>query len=237
MKHNRIEYKYFVPVEQYPHLLADLKLFTTPDVHLSPQQVSYPVSSIYFENTKLQTYHTKIDGLAKRYKLRVRSYRGSEKTVQMLEIKYKLYDTCVKERTVVDRSMVDAFLSRIPHTSSDVFKDNTVLEHALRYRHLNQLVPFIQIDYNRQALFGLSDNKIRITIDSDIKCCRYYASSPVRPYIPVFPGAVILEIKTADYFPYWITHLVHKYGLKRSTISKYVLSVQRVAMNSSLCVY
>jgi len=215
--------------------MQDLKMFTTFDSHLSTKQLYYPVSSIYFENAKLQAYVTKIDGLAKRYKLRIRSYYSQEHVVHMLEIKYKLYDKCLKERMMINPACKEKLILGKQLNSLELL-NNPVLEHAVRYQYLSQLVPFIQIDYNRKALFGIRDKQIRITIDFDIKCVRYHVHTNVKPYIPVLSGAVILEIKTRGYFPYWLTCLVHKYGLKRAAISKYVLSVQRIAMNSSLCV-
>jgi len=230
----RDEYKYMIPLGLYRHLREDIMAFVIPDPHMSPTENHYCVSSTYFENSELQSYLTKINGLAKRYKLRIRTYPTDRGGTTSLEIKYKLYDKCLKQKTTVDKNAQLKLLSNFNNPFSGV-KTDPILDRFLKYIRLHNFIPFIQIDYYRAAFYGRRDKKVRITFDSDIRCMRYQQNIPLSPYIPVLPNSRIMEIKTAGYFPYWLTYCIKKYGLKRTAASKYAYSVQRLAINSSLC--
>ncbi|KKQ38825.1 MAG: VTC domain-containing protein [Candidatus Roizmanbacteria bacterium GW2011_GWA2_37_7] len=231
----REEYKYIVSHDLYRHLRQDIGSFIAPDPHILQDKNHYIVSSIYFENSELQSYLTKINGLAKRYKLRIRTYPSGTTDTVSLEIKYKLYDKGSKHKTTIDKQTRDRLLSSLQNKLTGRITD-PVFEQSMRYIRLHNFIPFIQIDYNRAAFYGRRDKKVRITFDSDIKCMRYQKNIPLSPYIPVLPNSNIMEIKTSGYFPFWLTYCIKKYGLKRTAVSKYAYSVQRLAINSSLCV-
>jgi len=87
------------------------------------------------------------------------------------------------------------------------------------------------------ALFAKTDQAVRITIDSDVLCDRFQGNIDFTPGIPVLPlHKNILEIKTPGYFPDWLRYIIKKYRLKRESISKYALSVQSMAVNSSMAI-
>ena len=89
---SREEYKYFIPFDKRSHLMQDLRLFMDHDPYVPVHHGFYLVSSVYFENDQLQIYLTKVNGLAKRYKLRIRSYPESVSNTSLIEVKYKMYD-------------------------------------------------------------------------------------------------------------------------------------------------
>lgn len=230
----REEYKYYVPITIYPHLAEDLKKFTVKDGFAKSKEGFYKVSSIYFENMKMRSYFDKIDGQAKRIKLRSRYYPESRTGTHNMEFKYKIYDKSIKRKTSINQETLEQILS---NKLSELNTNEPFLSDLVKFIKTNHFLPFIRIDYKRRALYGKNDKNIRITFDTEVKGSRYIKNCTSEPYIPALPGgSMILEIKTPNYFPFWLTTIIKKYSLKKSAISKYTLATQNLAINSSLYV-
>lgn len=231
---SREEYKYFISPVHYSYFLNDLKKFTVFDGSTINDDGFYHVASIYFENNSLNSYFDKLNGIAKRVKLRLRYYPLSKVKDYKIELKYKFFDKIVKKRTNIKKALLSSIFEK-NSTIKDLEQKDEVLLKFLNFKKINNFFPFIRIDYNRIALIGRVDKNVRITIDQNIKCCRFTGDLSKISNISVFsPGASILEIKTSGYFPFWLTYLVKKYSFKKNAISKYVHSVQKLAVNSSL---
>lgn len=235
IKSTRAEYKYFVPYSRYEMLLADLNKFTTPDSYSDTARGYYRISSIYFENVRNQMYFEKIDGIAKRAKFRLRFYSTTPNKVYFVESKFKLFNRYIKRKTILRTERIDDILS--PFAKNNGVLGQRELDEFLYYAKIYNFYPYIRIDYERKAVFDKFDKNIRITFDRNIKCCRFSAGDLRFPDIPTFPGeTVILEIKTNLSFPYWLSYIIKKYSLERRSISKYVISVQRLTFNSTFSV-
>ena len=112
-----------------------------------------------------------------------------------------------------------------------------VISHVAQLIRVGCFHFFVIINYKRMALFAKTDQAVRITIDSDVFCDRFQGDIDITPNISVLPmHKNILEIKTPGYFPDWLRYIIKKYGLKREAISKYALSVQSLAVNSSMAI-
>jgi SPX domain protein involved in polyphosphate accumulation len=229
----RNEYKYFVPITKYAHLLKDIKLFAVADDNATNKDGFYTVSSIYFENLQLRSYFDKLDGLARRYKLRLRFYSMENKDEINFELKCKIFNKCIKKKTKFKSQLLPMILEE---NCLEEIKDPILLDF-INVKKANGLFPFIRIDYKRKPFFDKNDSNTRITFDYDVNCCRYEEDIDKLPWIPVVPhGNIILEIKTRECFPFWLPYLVKKYSLKKIPISKYLLAVQNVSLNSSLSI-
>lgn len=232
----REEYKYHVPITVYPHLVEDLKKFTKMDSYADNAGGFYQVASIYFENMEMKSYCDKIDGLAKRTKLRLRYYPLNLNSEFSVEFKYKILDRCLKRKANINHDLWIKILYD-DFTDLQQFENEPILLDFLKFKKAYHFWPFIKIDYKRKALSGKNDKNTRITFDYDVKCSRFLKDASCEPYIPALPsGTIILEIKTPNYFPFWLTSIIKKYSLKKSAISKYALSVQNLAINSSLSI-
>ncbi|MDD5043622.1 MAG: polyphosphate polymerase domain-containing protein [Patescibacteria group bacterium] len=231
----REEYKYYVPLSAYPFLLQDLKKFVLRDKN-APKSGVYQVASIYFENMALRSYFDKIEGQARKIKLRLRFYPLDAESQLNIEFKYKILDQCLKVKTRVDPALLPKILADKPLPPAQI-KNDPVLWKFLEFKKINNFWPFIRIDYKREAFFAQNDRDIRITFDYDVRCCRSGSQELCKPFIPALPpGTKILEIKTPGRFPFWLAYLIKKYSLRKTSISKYSLAVQNMALNSSLSV-
>ena len=230
----RREDKYYVPINIYQSLLKDLSYFTKPDEY-SIDQDFYNVYSIYFDNIDLTSYHHKVEGRADRFKIRLRFYASDIKSGQInAEIKYKFSDHGSKKKVIIDIESFKKIISG-ERISPDDFLDIPELKTFIAAKKLGNFFPFIRINYQRQALFSKIDRNIRINFDRKVDCCRLKAGSCEGSYISALSAnKIILEIKYPGYLPYWLVYILRKYSLQRSSISKYVLAVQNLAVNSSM---
>jgi len=231
----RIEYKYFVPVQLKSQVLLDIQKFTALDPYSNNPLESYRVVSLYFEGRELKSYFDKIEGHAKKFKVRLRYYPDFGDTEKAnLEIKYKLFDKCYKEKIAINVSYLLGLETNSFAGLGEGQLDPT-LENFLDLKKRHNLVPFIRVDYRRKALFSFSDKNLRITYDSEINCIRFKGQDSWNANIPVIPRELgVLEIKSPGYFPWWLSRIIKKYSLSRSAISKYGYGVQSLAMNSTL---
>ncbi len=231
----RIEYKYYIPLSIRQHLLHDLKKFTKNDFYSNNKDEGYRVASIYYENHTLKSYHDKLEGQAKRVKLRLRFYPPiMEGHFGNIEFKYKVFDKILKRKTKISYNELKLICTNNDFFYEDVLQSSEPL-HILKVRHLHDFQAFIRIDYSRRAFFATIDKNIRMTLDCDIKCCRFNGNLNQTFHVQVLSRDIaILEIKTPGYFPFWLSYIIKKYSLKRTAISKYSLSVQNLSVNSSL---
>jgi hypothetical protein len=230
----RIEYKYFVPEKNRSRVLNDLLYFMNVDCNENLPDRSYKVASIYFEDHALTSYHEKLEGKAFRKKIRLRFYPHLNTEGGNLEIKCKKFDKGFKLKMSLSKTIIENLLSgNIKECLEET--ENDSLERLLVELKSNGLKPFIRIDYRRVALYSKTDSNVRVTLDTDIRGSRVLKGPMIPPYIPVVPrGLEVLEIKSGNFFPYYLCDLVNKYSLKRSAISKYALAVQSIGLNSSM---
>ena len=236
MKNFRIEYKYYVPLEIRSFLLKDLQSFTYQDENsCKNKDGAYEVSSIYMDNYNLSSYRDKITGKNIRQKVRFRFYPPlKEDSYFFIELKNRGANKINKVKSKISFSL---FMEVVKRNSNALkIKDpDPILSHVARLAKVGCFHLFILINYKRIARFAKLDPAVRITIDSNVYCNRFQENIGLKPHIPVVPQRwSILEIKTPGYFPDWMRYIIKKYGLKREAISKYALSVQSLAVNSSM---
>ena len=210
--------------------------FVELDKHVTKQNRFYPVYSLYFEDFGLSSYHDKLAGQINRLKMRLRFYDlDTSSGLIKTELKYKFSDLYLKRQSALDHNLFQKLINKKIFPLDTIKNPET--KRFLMIAKYNNFRPFIRIDYERQALYAKNDKNVRITFDKNVKCSRVTTGN-LKPFnIRVLPlGTIILEIKTPNYFPYWLTYIIKKYNLKRVAISKYTLAVQNLATNSSLCI-
>ena len=230
----RIEYKYYLPTYLEHEFLAELKLFTRLDHYANRDRGGYDVASIYYDTMELCSYHEKIEGMAKRLKLRLRFYLPEVLNQFFnVELKHRVFDRIVKMKTIISGKEMEVLLKE-DSPMVDPQHVNPTIAYLSRRVIQEYYQPFVRIDYFRKPFYDIHDPDLRITIDSQIYCARFYGNLFLKPDIPVVnEGLHVLEIKSPNYCPFWLKTLIEKYKLDRISISKYLLSVQNLAVNSS----
>jgi len=237
MGKQRIEYKYYLPLEIRGNLLSDLQTFTFQDEHSQKEDGKYSVSSVYMENYHLSAYRAKIMGSNIRQKVRFRFYPPLKKdSCLYIELKNRGANKTMKTKTKISHSLFMDMIKGNPN-AFQLNNSDPIISHVAKLTKVGCFHLFIIVNYRRIALFSKIDQAVRITIDSDVFCDRFQGNIDATPNISVLPmHKNILEIKTPGYFPDWLRYIIKKYGLKREAISKYALSVQSLAVNSSMAI-
>jgi SPX domain protein involved in polyphosphate accumulation len=170
---SRNAYKYRISKEQIP-LIRDYCIpYTTFDPHLKKiDENKYTVRSIYFDTPELDFYYEKIDGIKIRKKLRIRTYNEMN-DFAFLEIKRKFVNCVAKERSklpflVIERLVNTPEDSAIEYPQDDY--NSRLVSGKFVYNLLKKgLFPILLVVYEREAYIGISNDRERLTIDTDVR--------------------------------------------------------------------
>ncbi len=234
----RLELKYLVDEATAARIRADIAPYCRPDRHYADARdagaAGYPITSLYLDSPGLAFHRAKERGDAERVKLRVRTYDAASNA--MLEIKRRSSDVIDKTRARVPRTHVqgvahgvaiDDDASTANARSADEFA-------ALALRHGAE--PSLRVRYLREAWVSDVDDYARITFDRCIEAQRastWALEAGHDRWIafddhwrPDQRGAtVVLEIKCHCTVPAWITELIQRHRLRRTSFSKYSIGI------------
>jgi len=193
---------------------------------------TYHVLSQYYDGPGLPFYFDKLDGLESRVKVRLRTYGlyfGPD-APWFLELKRKQNSAISKVRIEVEPGTIDP---SDPGTWNAI-RDPRIGAY-LAARDLMQLEPTAQVWYQREALAS-ADDRLRITWDSTVRALfpgeamdRSMLYDLERAAIP--DRYAILEIKSPQTFPHWLTELIQRASLVPESVSKYVHAVNALGLS------
>lgn len=164
--------------------------------------------TIYYDTSNFDLYHQHHSGKLNRYKIRIRRY--TESNVCFLEIKFKNN----KGRTEKNRIKLETFA--LNQAAFDFIEHETNLK-------ANELVPSIQINYNRITLV----NKLlpeRVTIDVNLEMINDSKNHS-------FTNLVIAEVKQDKLSNTKFIELMKVFHVKEAAISKYCLGISNLVPN------
>ncbi|MBI9070361.1 MAG: polyphosphate polymerase domain-containing protein [Melioribacteraceae bacterium] len=231
----RREYKYRVPVSKLDEMRKALEPFVKQDVFMElGQNNEYTVRSIYYDSPTMTYYKEKIHGLKNRKKVRVRGYNlQDDESVVFLEVKRKDNEHISKNRCPVSYSDIDkVFETKSPdyYVLDGNGKPEYVEDGKKFFYHIikKSLNPVVLIVYEREAFYSKFDKSLRITFDKNL---RYhyqpdmndlYSDSQLKNVLNQY---FVLEIKFEKGYPVWLQKIVQQFGLKRTSVSKYQISL------------
>lgn len=194
---------------------------------------AYPVHSIYLDSDAMKTYWDTLNGVKDRFKLRARYYTGDADAPVYLEVKRRANRRIVKQRAAVRREAAVGILGgQNPEPEALVSSDRQAL---VAFEDFNRLVlelrarPKVHVAYLREAYMPASDdNSTRLTLDRLVCCAREETgriSTVLGDALPVWRGAVVLELKFTDVLADWCINLIRTFDLRQCGAAKYVQSV------------
>jgi len=228
----RVELKYLVTNEVKTRLLASWQEYLHSDSHTDDRAV-YPILSLYFDSPSLASYYEKVDGEAVRNKVRLRGYgygwRGMDPC--FLEVKRK-----IGSRIFKFRKNLGSFQKKFFSPEQWEF-DNVQDGPVAAISELYHLRPSSQIFYLREVYESPYSSYLRIVFDSLL-----IALDPkegleshmlIEPqYHCLKDTQFILEIKCQGSLPDWVIGPIQVCQLRQQSISKYVLSVERLNLQN-----
>ena len=236
MDWERHEAKYIVHIDQLPAIREYLADYCVADPNGSGEFPEYTVTTLQLDDHARSLLHAKEHESLNRFKLRVRTYgveRGRNKVY--LEIKRKIKHVVVKSRATVPaevwgRSLLDTHGRMVNFKSS---KERACFYEFIRVTNEICARPTVLIRYCRESYFGTNDRYARVTFDKNI-CyqptrdwnlwpapeTRWWSiDSEMGMRVP-YSGS-ILELKTYDEAPVWMTDMVKEFDLVRVGFCKY----------------
>lgn len=229
----RYEMKYLVPRVTAAALERRVRDLLPPDRYSKLQRGGmYPIVSLYLDSRSLRLCLESLTGVKNRFKLRIRSYTDEPEYPRFFEIKRRINRVIMKSRArVMDRDVPVLLAGRLLPPQG-YHTDEEALNQFQLYTMRIQAGPKILIRYARQAFESTSENRVRVTFDTEL-CYRVSEEPAVRlggagwQYNALTIGHVILEIKFTGTYPAWLARLVADFNLEARSISKYATSVEQ----------
>lgn len=231
----RYEFKYLVPVNKIDALRQRLRPFVQEDTFAGRQQDhQYTVRSIYYESPGFRSYNEKLAGVERRFKLRIRGYNQCQpESTVFLEVKRKYGVFISKNRAPVLWSTLPLLLKDHDVDRHIIVKRGFEAGQADAHHFFYHLItkhmqPAIHIAYEREAFFTTFDRRIRITFDKNIRFRQDSSAMSlfmVKGLLPLYRNHFVFELKFHESLPEWLADILTSFGLQRSAISKYALSL------------
>lgn len=228
----RYEFKYLVPSDQYQALHSAMTPFLRRDSFAARQDKGmYTVRSIYFDTPGFEMYHTKIEGIAHRMKVRLRGYNvGDDQSTVFMEIKRKYEGPILKNRASTTFGVIkELFMPGVTFEAyAHLIKNPDNARRFFYQIHSKNLRPVVNVIYEREPFLGKNmdlENDFRVTFDLHLRSVSYPEVSELyleKGVSYAFPGFFILEIKFNHYCPTWVKPIMEDFQLRKEPASKYV---------------
>ena len=217
----RYELKYFLSPEQEAALRAYMQPFMRPD-----DFGKSTICNLYFDTPDYRIIRRSIEKPVYKEKLRLRSYGVAQpEKIVFAELKKKYKGIVYKRRIGMRPYEAMQYLcngvSALPQTQI-----KREMDYFLNF--YPELKPSVCLSYDREAFFAKEDPDFRITFDrnilwrqSDLDLSKGAYGRPVLP-----DDRVLMEIKTADSVPLWLTKFLSHNHIYKTAFSKYGTAYQ-----------
>ena len=208
----RYELKYLLTAEQAEVIMREVTARMEPDRH-GPATIR----NLYFDTPTHLLIRNSIEKPPYKEKFRIRSYETASDTTRVFaEIKKKYSSVVYKRR--IDLSWSDAksfMLKGDLHDSSQISREITYF-----FKVYPTLAPAICIFYDREAFY---DRDFKVTFDKNIRYRWEELSLELPPSGKqlLTPDTVLMEIKTPEAIPLWMTRILCENKVYKTPFSKY----------------
>lgn len=212
----RYEIKYILTHTQMEALQDTMGPYMMPDKH-GPSTIR----NIYYDTDNYRLIRHCIQKPVYKEKLRLRSYRQTDKdTPVFVELKKKYDGVVYKRRLAMPETQAMTWID----TGIAPTEDGQIGREIDYFIHFYEsLKPVIYLSYHREAFYSRTDPNFRVTFDRDIQFRQSELSLTAKTGgTPILPeGLVLMEIKTAGAIPLWMTDFLTKHKLYKTSFSKY----------------
>lgn len=205
-----------ITIEQKNIILEAIKPYMEPDKYGRTT-----IRNLYFDTNNYLLIRRSIEKPAYKEKLRIRSYdRATSDSTVFVELKKK-YDSIVYKRRVSlseEQAMKWLLLKENCYNHTQISDE---IDYFIDY--YGTLHPAVFLSYKREAFFSKDTSDFRITFDDDILVRNENLSLKSEAYgIPILPkGMVLMEIKCSGGIPLWLTNVLSREKIYKTSFSKY----------------
>lgn len=230
----RFEFKYLLAPGQAEKVKAYLSNYLSRDPFIAERgQERYEVLSLYYDTPFYYYYYEKIDGVKKRKKIRLRTYRtnGSLSPYVFFEIKRKDDVVITKDRFLLSADDYQALRSN--HNFNHLKETTDENRQALigefaKERARRAIQPILLVVYEREPYLGKLNPNLRLTFDTNLRAAEDDdLLSAGDGLLDVLGGQVIMELKFNGTLPGYIHNVIRFFNLERLAYSKYCRGLER----------
>lgn len=181
----------------------------------------HKIRNVYYDTDDYKVIRHSLEKPIYKEKLRLRLYgEASNSSEIFIELKKKFKGVVYKRRIKANCLEVDKFLNGLEHSieQSQVLKEIEYFKNSF-----DDLKPKAYIYYEREAYFCSNDENFRMTFDFNIKCrnkdVSLYDSKLDRQILE--DNKVLLEVKTVNGLPFWLTSFLSNERVYKTSFSKY----------------
>lgn len=216
----RYELKYLINRTQMEAIRAAMSAYMKPDEYGKSL-----IQSLYLDTEDFRLIRRSMEHPVYKEKLRVRSYGiAEEETPVFLELKKKYDSVVYKRRMLLTEQEATSYLS------NNIMKQDTQIAREIDYsmKFYGNPAPKVLIQCQREAFFGKDDHEFRVTFDDGLLWRDYDLSLTAGRYGNdlILPNEILMEIKTATSIPLWMSSLLTRHHIHKTTFSKYGTAYQ-----------
>lgn len=212
----RYELKYMLTLYQKERVLAAMKPYMKLDKYGRTT-----IRNLYFDTNTYLLIRRSIEKPTYKEKLRIRSYsKADDDSVVFVELKKKYKHVVYKRRISLPEVEAMKWLSGEKHTDKHTQISNEIDYFMELYDTLH---PTVFLSYEREAYYSNDGSDFRVTFDDNILCRQEDLSLQSDAYgTPILPeGKVMMEIKCSGGIPLWMTEVLSKEKIYKTSFSKY----------------
>ena len=212
----RVEQKYLITKQEQKILLDAMKEHMQEDEHGRST-----VISIYFDTQNNLLIRRSMQKPAYKEKLRIRSYGiATHDSKIFIELKKKYKSVVYKRRiSMPEKEAMDYLIN-----GNRPDKNSQILNEIDYFIKINEgITSKMYISCDREAYFDMEDDNFRITFDTNIMWRQDKLSLCERPYGTQILkyGMVLMEMKSVNGLPLWMTDILTKNHIYKTSFSKY----------------
>ena len=212
----RYELKYMLTTEQKKKVLAAMEPYMKLDKYGRTT-----IRNLYYDTDTYLLIRRSIEKPTYKEKLRIRSYsQATPDSTVFVELKKKFKHVVYKRRISLPNDEAMAWLSGEKHPDK-----HTQISDEIDYftEFYGTLHPTVFLSYEREAYYSNDGTDFRVTFDDTILCRQDDLSLASQVYgTSILPeGKVLMEIKCSGGIPLWMTEVLSKEKIFKTSFSKY----------------
>lgn len=218
----RREIKYLITQQQRQALEAKFA------DHMAPDKFAHSsIRNIYYDTPDFRLIRHSLEHPVYKEKIRLRCY-GDGNAEVFLEMKKKYKGIVYKRRMILRESQAEAFMA-----GQGSLPDTQIGRELTYFRDFyKNLRPQVFLSYERDSWTGTHDPGLRITFDEQIqyRTTDLHLTTVSGGESILAPGMVLMEVKAENAIPLWLTRLLAKQKISKTSFSKYGRAYERQLM-------
>ena len=219
----RYELKYLISPDQKQKILSAM----APYMELDNFGRS-SIRNIYYDTDTYLLIRRSVDKPVYKEKLRIRSYgRAARGGKVFVELKKKYQSIVYKRRISMPQEDALGWLARVSTCPQSTQITDEIDYFVSFYQSLH---PVMFICYEREAFFSKDGSDFRVTFDDNILCRQDELTLDSDAYgTPILPdGKVLMEIKCSGGIPLWMTDVLSRERIYKTSFSKYGTAYKQI---------